>query len=164
MTDYTLGLVPVTEQNRASFEGLYLNHYGIDADVHKIVRSPEQVCQMMQDFWSAGWLSHYSCAMTRSGTIAAAMGILQPKDEPGLYVFSHLVTHAGHRQKGLAKRVLYTGTELLKGLGADVIRNHKRMNVIPSRYFDEMGFHETHIPMDDRIHPEYKLRYQWTRV
>ena len=152
--EYRYGLEPVTAYNRASIEALYLGHYGDDHP-----RSAMEVHDMLQGFALSNVLAYYITARTVAGDIAAAMGVLYHEHED-LFEFSHLVTHTDHRQKGLAKGILFKSVPLLKAIGAKTIRNHKRMNVIPSRYFEEMGFTEE--PWEIPNLPEYKWRYTWT--
>jgi len=109
--------------------------------------------------WHQGNLYYFVTARTHTGVLAACMAVMYyPEDKE--FVFSHLVTHELHRQQGLAKGIIKASVPFLKATGLAVrIRNHKRMNVIPEKYFLDLGFTEKLLPFKQRWHKEYKLRY-----
>lgn len=156
---YIIGLDQVTDLNHQAYEDLYLQHYGIDAAFHNIQKTPEEIVVMLREFYDAGVLRYYSSAKLYTGEICCSMGILMERLKDRVYVFTHLVTHEEHRRQGLAEAVLKQGTGMLKAIGAQEIRNHKRMNVIPGSYFDAMGFKREDYKIAGM--PAYEWRYTW---
>ena len=149
---YNIGLEPVSKPTLIEYLDLYLNHYGVQAI------NEGEVIRVLMSYYAHGRLSHFACAKRITGEIVCAMGVCYtPEDDA--YIFSHLVTHADHRKQGLAKQIIMTGAKMLMLLEPRMIRNHKRMNVIPVEYFHEMGFEEENIPLKGM--PEYTLRYTW---
>jgi len=154
---YLFGLDPATDRNINDYIELYRGHYG------QQVRSAEEVVDLLRQFHGNRILSHFSCAKLVSGEPVAAMGVILNRQEDGdVYVFSHLVTHTDHRQKGLAKNVITYGARMLMALNPLRIHNHKRMNVIPQRYFEELGFVEKEISLEEM--PEYRWVYTWDNL
>jgi len=151
----TFGLIPATDANMYDFIMLYSEHYG------QQVKSAAEVCNMLRSFYRDGYLTHFSAYVTREGKPVAAMGILYDKERDE-FIFTHLVTHSNYRKKRLAKNCILYGTEMLKILGPKRIKNHKRMNVIPTRYFEQLGMVEKEVdPEKIGLPPEYNLRYTW---
>ena len=148
---YHGSLEQVTELNKDRYLELYRDHYGIQ------VLSAQEVCLLLRLHYKRGQLLYYSTISNVEGDILSAMAINSMDLADTQFQFSHLVTHTDYRQKGLAKKTIYNGAKFLVAAGAKLIQNHKRMNVIPSRYFEHMGFTEKLV--DNEKYPEYKYLY-----
>lgn len=70
--------------------------------------------------------------------LVGCMGVDKRPDD--LYLYKYLVVHPDHRQKRIATNIITQSVILLKDLGAKIIRNHKRENVIPASLFTDLGF------------------------
>ena len=153
MMEYNYGLEPVSQNTMPDYLQLYKNHYG------QQVVNADRVCEILLSYYDEGYLTHFACARHHYGKPVSAMGIVHDPWNDA-YVFSHLVTHKDHRKKGIAKKVIFLGAKMLMAMEPTMIRNHKRMNVIPERYFRELGFKEEMVGI--RNIPEYKLRFTWS--
>lgn len=151
MTEYYYSLDLVTEENKYKYLELYKDHYG------QQVVSADEVCEQLEAAYNQDRLLYYSSAGLRDGRVIGAMGLFSEDFDDTEFQFSHLVTHTDYRFQGVAKTIIYNGVKFLIAAGAKLIKNHKRMNVIPAGYFDAMGFTMEEYPLEE--YPEYKWLY-----
>ena len=142
---YKYSLEKVNKNNLEVYKKLYKDHYG------QQVRNADEVVRDLDIYYKDSALVYF-CAAILAGHSVSAMAI--SARYPNHYTFGHLVTHTDHRRLGLARGVLELSVKFLIDIGAETIRNHKRMNVIPHTIFEELGF-------DLRKFDDSRNNYKW---
>jgi len=139
---YTYTLDKVSEVNMNVYTGLYMTNF--PQSVVEVIFTGScpkgdlsTMAEVMQQHVDDGSCSYFISAKVDDAVIGC-MGIREVK--PNFYQFLHLVVHEGHRNKGVATSIIQQSVPLLQGVGATIIRNHKRENYIPHTVFTDLGF------------------------
>lgn len=126
------------------------------------VNYPEKA-QSVKDFLTEPRLSYFVCTR-ENGKLVGTMGISRWDSEhngvdvqEGNYQFFHLVVDESHQYQGIAVGLIKMAVKFLIFIGARIIHNHKRENVIKHTIFTDLKFELIEY---DETEVEYKWNYK----